>query len=1254
MKHILLIGALICAQYTFSQTTIILQPDPITGVDAYIESGSNASINYSSYDNYAAIAWTRSSNPFVSRGLLKFDLTSIPSNAIITNAKLSLHCNTTSDQTQLHSSLSGSNGCYLERITGLWGESTVNWNNQPATTTLNRVSLAQSTSSTQDYIDINVDNIVQDMILNPATSFGFMLKLGTESYYRSMQFGSSDHAILSKRPKLEITYILPPPCAHTIVLRPDSTLGKDTYIENGGNSSSNFGSYFNFAAIAWTRSSNPFISRSFIEFNLSSIPPNAVISSAQLNLYCNTISDQTQLHSSLSGSNECVIEKVTSPWGEKTMTWNNQPSSTSINRITLPQSTSSTQDYLNINLRSMIQDMVQLPSTNYGMVLKLLNESVYRSLQFASSDHPDSTKRPRLEICYSLPAVAYPIVLANLNNGEKILRNSMKRIAWTSINATANVSIQYTLNNGISWSTITAMTKDTGFFDWNVPDSVSIQCRVRVASFETPTIADTSNVMFTISDPPGYTVLSPNGGEVYFNDSIVQIRWTGSQRNNAKIEYTLNDTSWYPVTANINVTDTAFLWVPANIASTKVKIRVVDNLFPQYGDTVNAVFTIKPTPKFAFSYPNTANELWFSGTSKTITWSNTDSRLGRLECSVNNGPWTILADSISPLVSSYVYTPIGLHKAVVQFRLLDLDVTYKYYTSAVVKVYEKPALNFVSPNGGEWLFAGNTKTITWTSSYSDSVNLYYSTDGSSWSLIASNIIATTGSYSWIMPTSPSNTYRLLMTDVRFTSVFDTTSAVFSIRNLPQFTFVNPGPNQNWLIGDEKVISWTASNSRYARIDYSIDSNTWVKLADSIPSSITTVKWTPAGLHKSTVKFRISDIDLSATFTMSPSVKIYAKPVLSVLSPNAGERIIKGSVYPVTWSALYSDSVDIYYSTNGTSWNPVAINTDAGSGIFNWTVPIINSSTVRLRIADSRFGNYSDTTDMLFKIISMPVISLVSPNGGEMWLNTGTYPITWITSDVMKMTILYTVDDTNWVTVATSVPASNGSYNWTLPVINSAKVRVKLVDEDFSNIIDSSNARFAILTPPSVSLLSPNGGEHWYTDSTYNITWTSINVPAVHLFYTLNDTILTMIAQNIPSINTTNSYSWTIPSALVSSSVKVLIRNIVDSLVYDKSDAVFQTSVFIPSGLNDVLFTEDDVNLYPNPSNGTFTLTTPINIGVYRVSILDISGKLLFERAGITTASVSCQLSDQLEQGIYMVKVETESGAKVVKRLVLTK
>ena len=197
-------------------TTVTFQPNAASGKDALIEhiqvdpSGDNT--NFGNFASFEAMAWTWSNDPGIIRSLMEFDLSSIPQNATVTDARLSLYNDPTSGENAgQHSSLSGSNVAVLQRITSSWSESTVTWTNQPPTTSLNQITLPQSTSAHQDYINIDVTTVANDMVQNPASNHGFMIKLVTESYWRAMIFASSDNANAAKRPSITVTYTVPPP-----------------------------------------------------------------------------------------------------------------------------------------------------------------------------------------------------------------------------------------------------------------------------------------------------------------------------------------------------------------------------------------------------------------------------------------------------------------------------------------------------------------------------------------------------------------------------------------------------------------------------------------------------------------------------------------------------------------------------------------------------------------------------------------------------------------------------------------------------------------------------------------------------------------------------------------------------------------------------------------------------------------------------------------------------------------------------------
>ncbi|MBN2175853.1 MAG: DNRLRE domain-containing protein [Bacteroidales bacterium] len=189
---------LISAENT-AQDTIFIQPGPEDGKDAIIHS-LYPYTNYGDLLSLIAAAWTYQSDFGIIRGLFEFDLDSIPSDLQIKEAFLNLYYNPTCG----HEGHGGENSAWIRKVTGNWNEYTVNWINQPPTSSENQIILPASTSTTQDYLGIPLTDLVQEMISNPEENFGFQLRIQNEEVYRSLTFASSDYPITSLRPMLVI------------------------------------------------------------------------------------------------------------------------------------------------------------------------------------------------------------------------------------------------------------------------------------------------------------------------------------------------------------------------------------------------------------------------------------------------------------------------------------------------------------------------------------------------------------------------------------------------------------------------------------------------------------------------------------------------------------------------------------------------------------------------------------------------------------------------------------------------------------------------------------------------------------------------------------------------------------------------------------------------------------------------------------------------------------------------------------------
>jgi hypothetical protein len=131
--------------------TLTLQP--ATNNDERHLFGDGISLDQSTHaTELDAAAWTANGGIVFVRGLFKFDLSSVPSNAIIVSARLSLYSNPTPLNGDLvHANFGTDNSMFIRRITSNWVPLSTFWNNQPATTTVDQVSIPHTAEPFLDF-----------------------------------------------------------------------------------------------------------------------------------------------------------------------------------------------------------------------------------------------------------------------------------------------------------------------------------------------------------------------------------------------------------------------------------------------------------------------------------------------------------------------------------------------------------------------------------------------------------------------------------------------------------------------------------------------------------------------------------------------------------------------------------------------------------------------------------------------------------------------------------------------------------------------------------------------------------------------------------------------------------------------------------------------------------------------------------------------------------------------------------------------
>jgi len=471
--------------------------------------------------------------------------------------------------------------------------------------------------------------------------------------------------------------------------------------------------------------------------------------------------------------------------------------------------------------------------------------------------------------------------------------------------------------------------------------------------------------------------------------------------------------------------------------------------------------------------------------------------------------------------------------------------------------------------------------------------------------------------------------------------------LIKIKPVLLITITSPNGGENWRAYRNRDITWASSGtSGTVNIEYSINNgSSWSEVIDSIPDT-GAYSWTIPNTPSDSCLVRITDTDGSPSDT-SDGVFTILPASITIVSPNGGEEWQADSTYDVTWTSIGTIGfIKIEYSANnGSDWTNITTGTWNDS-TYPWTIPNTPSDSCLVRITDTD-GSPSDTSDGVFTILPVS-ITIVSPNGGEEWQADSTYDITWTSTGTSgNLNIEYSTDNgSNWTEIIASMPDS-GAFPWFIPDTPSNSCLVRITDTDGSPS-DTSDGVFSIFTVPFITVTSPNGGEQWQADSTYDITWTSIGTTGtVNIEYSTNNgsNWTGIIASTVSD----GTHPWTIPDT-PSDSCLVRITD-TDGSPSDTSDAVF--AILPVSGISaDLLPDVYSFDLRDVALNNRLEVryALPEKVSSVRFVIYDITGKKVKEEkinqssAGFYSKDINI---DGVSKGVYFIRIEA-NGRKFTK------
>jgi hypothetical protein len=474
--------------------------------------------------------------------------------------------------------------------------------------------------------------------------------------------------------------------------------------------------------------------------------------------------------------------------------------------------------------------------------------------------------------------------------------------------------------------------------------------------------------------------------------------------------------------------------------------------------------------------PN-GGENWLQGSGCTISWEYTGGpATGLIEYSEDGGQYWNYLDYIYALDSASSYTFQNYLYATTQamIRISDYNNPGISDVSDNVFTITEPPVYVYSPNSGNVYYQTAPVYISWYSTAIAEFKLEYSLDnGQSWAAIISNYSGY--DFTWTAPDVLTNQAVIRISDAADPGAYGL-SQVFSIVELPTLTLTDPNGGEVWNYAEMATVSWTGSNLQaYVNIEFSSDGGSnWSSLGYgySGPEGGSAEVSVPY-IATENALVRIVDYNYYTPLDQSDAPFTVNIPPVIIYYPYGGESFYNKSQTYFSWLAAPDiNLLNIDLSTdNGQSWQTVSENIDATQGYFYWTVSGTPSESCFIRISDAadpaKFG-----ISGLFTILATPVITLNAPQGGEFWNTGSAYSISWSYNNPSASYIYLEFSADNGVTWNfinySAVTGTEGSYEWTTPVISSDQCLIRVMDYYLSFVSDTSNV-FTIITFPETPI-----------------------------------------------------------------------------------------------------------------------------------------------------------------------------------------
>ena len=298
------------------------------------------------------------------------------------------------------------------------------------------------------------------------------------------------------------------------------------------------------------------------------------------------------------------------------------------------------------------------------------------------------------------------------------------------------------------------------------------------------------------------------------------------------------------------------------------------------------------------------------------------------------------------------------------------------------------------------------------------------------------------------------------------------SKLFSDLIEPQVVVVAPNGGEVCNIGETDTIRWIATDNTGVdsiSLFYSTNNgNDWLEIATSEPND-SVYDWLVPATPSTECLVRIIAYDCFPNTGEDVSDNVFTirdaePPDVTLYFPNGGEVFYTGEIDTIRWMAIDNigvDSVSLEFSSNdGSSWQFVD-NPGPQDSVYEWTIPPVHSTEclVRVRAFDAGLNMGEDVSDSLFSILDniAPQISVLVPNGGEIWYWNEVHTIEWNSQDnvgIESLDVHLSLDGgMTYSLLLVHITGNDSLYDWAIPETTSFDCLIRVTGYDIAGNMD---------------------------------------------------------------------------------------------------------------------------------------------------------------------------------------------------------